>query len=64
MTRNDTSPARWSLPLELTRAVLSFLPTDSEDLKERYGSMRSSLLVCKDWKVSRSELFSGALLGC
>jgi hypothetical protein len=63
MALNGTHPATWSLPPELTKAVLSFLPTDVEDLAERYGSICSSMLVCKDWKVRVSEIFSEALLG-
>jgi hypothetical protein len=58
------SPATWCLPPELTKAVLSFLPTHPENFKERYGHICSSLLVCKDWKVSSGELFSEALSGC
>jgi hypothetical protein len=64
MSLNVTSPVTWCLPPELTKAVLSFLPTDSENFTERYGSIYSSVLVCKDWKVSSSELFSEALSGC
>jgi hypothetical protein len=63
MALNDTHPAMWSLPPELTKAVLSFLPADAEDSAERYGSICSSMLVCKDWKVRFSEISSYALSG-
>jgi hypothetical protein len=63
MTLNVTSPATWRLPPELTKAVLSFLPADAEDSADRYGSIYSCMLVCKDWKVRFSEIFSEALSG-
>jgi hypothetical protein len=64
MSLNVTSPATWRLPPELTKAMLSFLPADAEDSADQYyGSICSSMLVCKDWKVSASEIFSEALSG-